>query len=85
MIGKADFMPFSLTGAANHVLRVGDQWENRARAEKASFRTTSTAECQECPHLRKFPFPVQKLSKWPLLSELGPQPCHSVYSHLPFL
>ena len=26
-----------------------------------------------------------EVSKWPLLSELGPQPCHSVYSHLPYL
>ena len=64
-------MTFSLTGAANHVIRVGDQWENRARAEKASFRTTSTAECQECPHLRKFPFPVQKLivDQWKLAAK----------------
>ena len=60
-VRKAHFITFSLTGAANHVIRIGDQWENRARSEEANFRTTMTPECQECPHLRKFPYPVQML------------------------
>ena len=54
-------MTFSLNGAAHHVLRIGDQWENRARIAEANFRTTTTPECSEFPHLRKFPYPVQKL------------------------
>ena len=71
MIGKANFMTFSLLGAANHVIRIGDQWENRARQAEASFRTTTTPECQECPHLRKFPYPVQKLivDQWKLTAK----------------
>ena len=61
-------MTFSLIGAASHVLRIGDQWENRARSEEANFRTTMTPECQECPYLRKFPYPVQMLivDQWKL-------------------
>ena len=54
MLGKAACITFSLIGAANHAIRVGDQWENRARQEGIAFRTTMTPECQECPHLRKF-------------------------------
>lgn len=68
MIGKAHLIMFSLKGAASHVIRIGDQWENRANQEEISFRTTTIPECQECPHLRKFPYPVQKLivDQWKL-------------------
>lgn len=49
-------------------IRIVDQWENRAHQEIINFRTTTTPECQECPHLRKFPYPVQKLivDQWKL-------------------
>lgn len=50
-----------MTGTANHVLRIGDQWENRACKEEASFRTTVMAEAKDYPQLREFPYPVQKL------------------------
>ena len=71
MIGKATFMTFSLTGAATHVIRIGNQWENRARGEEISFRTTMTLESQECPHLRKFPYLVQRLiaDQWKLAAK----------------
>ena len=61
-------MTFSLIGAATHVIRIGDQWENRAVQEIINFRTTTTPECQECSHFRKFPYPVQKLivDQWKL-------------------
>ncbi len=54
-------MTFSLTGTANHALRIGDQWENRAKSEETSFRTITTPECRDFPPLAKFPYPVQKL------------------------
>lgn len=60
-LGKASFLTFSLTGAANHVLRIGDQWEHRAQKAEASFRTTVTPECKDYPALKRFPYPVQKL------------------------
>ena len=71
MAGKASCMTFSLIGAANHVIRVGDQWENRARQEAINFRTTMTPECQECSQFRKFPYPVQKLivDQWKLAAK----------------
>lgn len=64
-------MTFSLAGAATHVIQIKDQWENRARSEEANFRTTMTPECQECPHLRKFPYPVQILivDQWKLAAK----------------
>ena len=36
-----------------------------------AFRTTMTPECQECSHLRKFPYPVQKLivDQWKLAAK----------------
>ena len=52
---------FSLTGAANHVLRIGDQWEIRAQKAAIDFRTTYTSECQDYPQLALFPYPVQSL------------------------
>ena len=71
MVEKAHLVTFSLKGAASHVIRIGDQWENRAGQEEISFRTTTTPECQECPHLRKFPYPVQKLivDQWKLAAK----------------
>ena len=62
---------FSLTGAAIHVIRIGDQWKNRASQELISFRITTTPECQECLHLRKFPYPVQKfiVDQWKLAAK----------------
>lgn len=61
MLGKASFQMFSITGTANHVLRIGDKWENRARKKEISFRTTMLAEAKDYPQLQKFPYPVQKL------------------------
>lgn len=52
---------FSITGTANHVLRIDDQWENRARKKETSFRTTFLAEAKDYPLLQKFPYPVQEL------------------------
>ncbi len=52
---------FSLTGTANHVLRIGDQWEIRAQKMAIDFRTTSTPKCQDYPHLALFPYPIQSL------------------------
>lgn len=52
---------FSLTGTANHVLRIGDQWEIRAQKMAINFCTTSTLECQDYPHLALFPYPIQSL------------------------
>ena len=71
IVGKASCMTFSLIGAASHVIRVGDQWENRTRQEAINFHTTMTPECQECPQLRKFPYPVQKLivDQWKLAAK----------------
>lgn len=54
-------MTFSLTGIANHVLRIGDQWENRARRDATAFRTTSTSECKDYLRLKSFSYPVQAL------------------------
>lgn len=36
---------FSLTGSANHVLRIGDKWEIWAQKAGIDFRTTPTPEC----------------------------------------
>ena len=45
----------------HHVLRISDQWGNRARREESTFRTTVTPECKDYPMLKSFPYPVQKL------------------------
>ena len=52
---------FSLTGTANHVLRISDQWEIRAQKAAIDFRTTRIPECQDYPQLALFPYPVQSL------------------------
>lgn len=45
---------FSLTGAANHVLRIGDEWEIRAQKAGIDFRTTRTPKFQDYPQLALF-------------------------------
>ena len=71
MIGKAEFMKFSLIEAANHVLRVGDQWKKRADQAGVTSQTTNTPERHEYPSLRKFTYPVQKLmvDQWKLAAK----------------
>ena len=61
ILGKAAIQKFSLTEAANHVLRIGDQWEIRAQKAAIDFRTTRTPECQDYPQLALFPYLVQSL------------------------
>lgn len=50
-----------LLGAANHVLRIDDQWETQAQKDRIDFRTTCTPGCQDYPQLALFPYPVQSL------------------------
>ena len=59
--GKKSIRKFSLLGCASHVLRIGDQWEQRAKDEAALWRSTRSAECQDYPDLARFPGPVQEL------------------------
>ena len=58
-LGKAALQRFSLTRAANHVLRIGDQWEIRSPKEGIDFRTTHTPECQDYPRFALSIYPVQ--------------------------
>ena len=71
MANKAFCMTFSLIDAANHVIRVKNQWKNRARQKTIKFRTTMTSECQKCSQFRKFPYFVQKLivDQWKLAAK----------------
>ena len=59
--GKRAIKKFSLLGCAIHVLKIGDQWEQRAKDEMVRWRSYSRAECKDYPYLAKFPGPVQDL------------------------
>lgn len=61
ILGKAVMQNFSLTKAANHIFRIGDQQETRAQKAGIDFCTTRTSECQDYPQLALFPYPVQSL------------------------
>lgn len=60
--GKEAMSKFSLRGAAEHILSIGDQWKLRATKAATIFRTTRTAECIKYPDLGLFPGPVQILT-----------------------
>ena len=59
--GKGNMLNFSLAGIASHVLKIADQWEQRAQKEAELFRKTRIFESTEYPELLQFPGPVQQL------------------------
>ena len=61
ILGKAVMQRFLLTGAANHVLQIGNQWEIQAQKAAINFYTTRTPEYQDYPQLALFPYLVQSL------------------------
>ncbi len=52
---------FPITGTANHVFRIRDQWETCAQKAAIDFHTTRILKCPDYLQLALFPYPVQAL------------------------
>ena len=58
---KKSMSKFSLVDVVSHVLKIDDQWEQRARKEELLFRFIRTAECTKHSYLAMFSESVQTL------------------------